>query len=418
MSGKQLEQWEINKYWEIFNGLSPVNNLLTGDQVASVLKNSKLSDSQLEKVWDLSDIDADGNLDFEEFCIAMRLIFDMINGSTQDIPNNLPDWLIPASKAHLIQANQAISSGGESFRNDKQDYQNESDDDHDNSSSGGLSSDFDWYISPSDRDAYNVIYTANSDRHGRISFEALSELYTTLSNVPFSEITNAWNLVNPHLEPRIEKEQCLIFLHILNNRERGIRIPRSVPASLRATFEKAKPEYNLDSKQGDVHSTISDRNASISSSSKKSAFADGYLSRLGLSGRSSSYESKGTDFSSTKDTDWEEARLKRQLADLENLILKSEKEAANTKKYGSSYATSRSALIKRELEQLLEFKERQLDSLRNDNGNDNSKVRELSEANDDIEMIQQQIDALEEHYANKKRELDSLLRQIEQLKST
>jgi hypothetical protein len=53
---------------------------------------------------DLSDIDKDGNLDFEEFCIAMHLTFDCINGN--EAPISLPPSLIPANKVHLLPQQQ------------------------------------------------------------------------------------------------------------------------------------------------------------------------------------------------------------------------------------------------------------------------------------------------------------------------
>ncbi|KAF8003079.1 hypothetical protein HF325_002324 [Metschnikowia pulcherrima] len=237
----RLEEWEIKKYWKIFQGLGPQNNKLTGEKVTPVLKNSRLPDDQLAQVWLLADIDNDGQLDFEEFCITMRLIFDLVNGDSEGVPAELPGWLVPLLKAHLIQANRAVASG----QNSALGFALDDEDD-------ALSDDFDWYISPTDKATYESIYNASSDTYGRVRFDALQGLYDTLKNVPKLDISSAWNLVNPKSAETIDKDQVLVLLHMLNQRENGKRIPRGVPASLRATFSKDVPSYDLSQKSQQV----------------------------------------------------------------------------------------------------------------------------------------------------------------------
>ncbi|KAM9921799.1 hypothetical protein OXX80_012054 [Metschnikowia pulcherrima] len=376
----RLEEWEIKKYWKIFQGLGPQKNKLTGEKVTPVLKNSRLPDDQLAQVWSLADIDNDGQLDFEEFCITMRLIFDLVNGDSEGVPAELPGWLVPSSKAHLIQANCAVASG----QNTASGFASDDEDD-------ALSDDFDWYISPTDKATYESIYNASSDTYGRVRFDALQGLYDTLKNVPKLDISSAWNLVNPKSAETIDKDQVLVLLHMLNQRENGKRIPRGVPASLRATFSKDVPSY-------DLSQASSQRASSQPSANDKKAFGTNYLTKIGQA----SQPARGTDFSTTEGTDWEEVRLRRELADLENLLEKSQQVSAPPPE------SSESALVKHEFEQLLKYKQEALAAAKQSPSSDKT----LADVRNDVDLIASQVQMLEEFLSEKERELSSLKSQI------
>ncbi|CAK7268150.1 endocytosis defective-related protein [Sporothrix epigloea] len=404
MAPPRIEQKEIETYWNIFSARTNGGKFLTGEMAAPVLKNSGLRDGQLEGVWDLADVDNDGNLDFEEFCVAMRLIFDILNGEYPDVPNALPDWLVPESKAHLVQARSALTGKAAQFEQVAVDDESDS----------PLKDGFDWYMSPADKAKYEQIYMENRDMRGDVAFSSLQDLYESL-DVPDTDIRSAWNLINPAAAPSIGKDACLAFLHILNNRHEGFRIPRTVPASLRASFERNQIDYQVgNASTAAANSRWATRADDSTATGRKAKFGDQYLTRLGRSG----FKATGTDFSTAQKTeDWEEVRLKKQLAELESKI--QDIEAGAARRSGSTTGGKRDtkpALVKRELEQLLDYKRKELRDLEDGTGKAKASGS-LKGVTDDLGTVREQVESLELHLRQRQQVLEQLRRDIDEAKA-
>ena len=163
----------------------------------------------------------------------------------------------------------------------------------------------------------------------------------------------------------------------------------------------------------------SSRDGEDTPSNRKAKFGDTYLSRLGGGGRSA-YTPSGTDFSTVKtDPDFEHVRLQKQLAALESQIARVE-EATSTRRDNGSRGgkredTSKPALVKRELEQLLEYKRRELRELESGEG----RVKtggELKGIRGEVESVKEQIEGLEGHFRERERVLEALREEIEREK--
>jgi len=86
---------------EQFADLGPIDGKIGGRVAKEHMLKSKLPNSVLGKIWKLSDIDKDGQLDSDEFALASYLINLKLDG--HELPAELPNHLIPPSKKEMVE---------------------------------------------------------------------------------------------------------------------------------------------------------------------------------------------------------------------------------------------------------------------------------------------------------------------------
>uniref|UniRef100_A0A158R4P9 Epidermal growth factor receptor substrate 15-like 1 n=1 Tax=Syphacia muris TaxID=451379 RepID=A0A158R4P9_9BILA len=92
-----MDKWVIStvekeKYDSIFDSLNPIDGKVPGAKVRPVLLNSGLPSTSLAKLWELSDLDKDGQLNRSELSIALHLVYRALQGDP--IPAVLPASLL------------------------------------------------------------------------------------------------------------------------------------------------------------------------------------------------------------------------------------------------------------------------------------------------------------------------------------
>lgn len=79
------------KYEVQFKKICPTGDLVSGTQARELMLQSGLPHKTLAHIWNLSDVDADGKMDINEFSIALHLIALKMKGV--ELPQVLPQSL-------------------------------------------------------------------------------------------------------------------------------------------------------------------------------------------------------------------------------------------------------------------------------------------------------------------------------------
>ncbi|KAF2207590.1 hypothetical protein CERZMDRAFT_115097 [Cercospora zeae-maydis SCOH1-5] len=104
------------KFDQFFATLDPAGRgIITGEQAVSFFSNSGLSEESLAQIWDLSDIKSEGQLNKDEFAVAMYLIRQQRGPNPPPLPAFLPPTLVPPSMRQ--QQQQQTQSTAPAFDN-------------------------------------------------------------------------------------------------------------------------------------------------------------------------------------------------------------------------------------------------------------------------------------------------------------
>ncbi|KAF0276583.1 hypothetical protein FOG50_02562 [Hanseniaspora uvarum] len=390
----KLEQFEIKKYWQIFSGVLKQNNTpketkLSYDLVKPILFNSKLDSSILNQIWNLADIDDDDCLDFEEFVICMRLLFDMVNKTITSLPDQLPEWLIPGSKIELLKKKTAenghIQQTVSKNKNKQKKLKNlllhnqlikKSEPKASPEPAVKpeiIKSPVEWYMSPSEKNLYETIYsTSNLSLEKTISFQNLYEslkskiLISNLNNITELDVSKVWHLLNPSNLSQINKDPAVYIIHVIKQmNDNDCEIPTTVPRSLIQTFKQNSINTDLGSSENNVKKTeLYSTSVSYTPSVKKI--------------------NEGTDFSSYEGKDWEKVRLKQELNKLDEEFDRINKETETI------LLPSHLTVVKEQFEQLLKYKQNLLINAK-------SSKLSASQFKDDMELVKENINQLEQY---------------------
>lgn len=95
------------KFDQFFNTIDTQGRgVITGEQAVSFFSDSRLSEEILAQIWDLADINSEGQLNKDEFAVAMYLIRQQRAPNAAPLPAFLPPPLVPPSMRKQPQQTQ------------------------------------------------------------------------------------------------------------------------------------------------------------------------------------------------------------------------------------------------------------------------------------------------------------------------
>ncbi|KAJ1847447.1 endocytosis defective- protein [Coemansia sp. RSA 2703] len=399
--GLSISPEEHRQFQQHFINASPVNGKLTGSVARASLMQSGLPTHQLGQIWELADIDKDGALDFDEYCIALKLVFSILNHSIAGVPAALPQTLIPQSKYAYFGGMQTQAPAPLQSPSQVAVQQ-----------VGSVT--LEWYVPSEDRARYQGIFAQYSRGASEVRLLDVDEFLGTLG-IPRSIITQVWSIIDVRKYQQLNQEQFVYLLHVLNACLRGASAPATLPPVVKDNIYRSLNlessttvgssqshgyKYGKSSASG-AGSTDPRKPGLYGEKSGNVALADSYLSKLKTS--STFKNEAGSRYASSSKNAEEEKKLQAELKELDEELRKLNEEAEDHKKRPQEDDLMETTL--KELESLKEYKlqEKRLAEAQDSGTDDSSKT---------LQEIKQSIFSLEGHLAfllSEKRSIDEFL---------
>jgi Ca2+-binding EF-hand superfamily protein len=230
------------RYDKMFLGMSPVGGKLSGEKARPVMMASKLPVDALGKIWNLSDLDRDGQLDSEEFAVAMRLI--QLCQAGELLPPSLPVSIIPLSKRTGVGVGTGVTGvtgigGVKSLGTGIHPSPSSSPvPPTSSSSSPTLTRKQEWVVTEETKAKYDKYFEGiDKDKDGLVSGDEARGLFMA-SNLSSNILAHVWNLCDSQKKGKLNVEQFALAMYLIAEKVRGKELPTElapnmIPPSLR-----------------------------------------------------------------------------------------------------------------------------------------------------------------------------------------
>ncbi|XP_051950285.1 epidermal growth factor receptor substrate 15 isoform X1 [Xyrauchen texanus] len=238
------------KFDAIFESLSPVGGMLTGDRVKPVLLNSKLPVDVLGRVWELSDIDRDGMLDKDEFAVAMYLVYRALE--SESVPMSLPAGLIPPSKRKKVVPPPVIPLlTSPSLHKERGSTHSGS------KTLPAKPNPPQWVVSPTDKAKYDELFIKTDiDMDGLVSGAEVRDIFLK-TGLPSATLARIWELCDIGDVGKLTREQFALALHLINQKlSMGIEPPQALSPEMIPPSDRLARQNNALSLQAADFSAI------------------------------------------------------------------------------------------------------------------------------------------------------------------
>ncbi|KAJ2615727.1 endocytosis defective- protein [Coemansia sp. RSA 1365] len=433
MNSLSVSAEERQQFQQHFFNANPVDGRIPGAAARANLMQSGLATQQLGEIWELADIDKDGMLDFDEYCIALKLVFSLLHRTISSVPPVLPPGLIPQSKYGYFTSNANVSSNSlQQLGSPQASLPGDLTAGTGSLGQQGGGTTLEWYIPGEERTRYQSLFAQHSRGLPQVRMLDMEDFLVSLG-IPRQTITQAWSLVDVRKYQQLNQEQFAYLMHVLSSHTKGARIPATLPPAIKDAIYNS---LNLNSGAiGSTDNTGADtshgyRHGKASTSmadprkpglygerSGNVALADSYLSKLK---NSSTFKNEaGSRYASSSKKAEEEKQLRAELKDLDEELQRMQADQEKLENGSRNESQLKTAI--KELEELKAYKIRekqQAESSSTSNDTTNESLQEIKQSIFHLEghlsFLQSEQRAIEEFITSSKQELMDL--QMKQIK--
>ncbi|PIA19617.1 EF-hand [Coemansia reversa NRRL 1564] len=416
MNSLSVSAEERQQFQQHFFNANPVDGRIPGAAARANLMQSGLATQQLGEIWELADIDKDGMLDFDEYCIALKLVFSVLHRTISSVPPVLPPSLIPQSKYGYFTSNANVSSNSlQQLGSPQATLPGTLAAGTGTLGQQGGGTTLEWYIPGEDRTRYQSLFAQHSRGSPQVRMLDMEDFLVSLG-IPRPTITQAWGLVDVRKYQQLNQEQFVYLMHVLSSHTKGARIPATLPPAVKDAIYNSLNLNNgaiggTDNIGADTsHGYRYERSGNV-------ALADSYLSKLK---NSSTFKNEaGSRYASSSKKAEEEKHLRAELKDLDEELQRIQ--ADQEKLENGSHNDSQLRTAIKELEELKAYKIREKQQAESSSTSNDTTTESLQEIKQSIfhleghlSFLQSEQRAIEEFITSSKQELMDL--QMKQIK--